>query len=255
MNQQIQTQFSSQKQIKFLTQTIKKVLVQKGINPSTRQGNKELALLVSKLSQEPFSNLEQAKKVGEKLGEAIVEISQQKDKKYLDKEVIRQISLQNKIPSLAEFSPKDKDSASLEVAKPTRKELTSAELTPKGEQSQPNTQSTEELTPQKDATPMSLKERLAEDIKVAMKAKDKIRLETVRSIKKALIEKEVAVRPSGQDSLTEEQEIELLAQQAKQRRDSIEQYRQARRDDLADKETQELAIIETYFPSSCLMED
>ncbi|WP_041392782.1 GatB/YqeY domain-containing protein [Pleurocapsa sp. PCC 7327] len=95
---------------------------------------------------------------------------------------------------------------------------------------------------------MSLKDRLGEDIKSAMKAKDKIRLETVRSIKKALLEKEVAVRPSGQDSLTEEQEIELLAQQAKQRRDSIEQYRQAGRNDLADKEAQELAIIETYLP-------
>ncbi|OKH23874.1 glutamyl-tRNA amidotransferase [Hydrococcus rivularis NIES-593] len=95
---------------------------------------------------------------------------------------------------------------------------------------------------------MSLKDRLGEDIKSAMKAKDKIRLETVRSLKKALLEKEVAIRPSGQDSLTEEQEIELLAQQAKQRRDSIEQYRQAGRNDLADKEAQELAIIETYLP-------
>ena len=95
---------------------------------------------------------------------------------------------------------------------------------------------------------MSLKERIGEDIKSAMKAKDKIRLETVRSIKKAILEKEVALRPKGQDSLTEEQEIELLAQQAKQRRDSIEQYRNGGREDLAEKEAQELAIIETYLP-------
>ncbi|NJK49926.1 GatB/YqeY domain-containing protein [Candidatus Gracilibacteria bacterium] len=95
---------------------------------------------------------------------------------------------------------------------------------------------------------MSLKDRISEDIKLAMKAKDKIRLETVRSIKKALLEKEVAVRPSGQESLTQEQELELLSQQAKQRRDSIEQYRNGGRDDLADKEAQELAIIETYLP-------
>ena len=95
---------------------------------------------------------------------------------------------------------------------------------------------------------MSLKERIGEEIKSAMKAKDKVRLETVRGIKKAILEKEVALRPKGQDSLTEEQEIELLVQQAKQRRDSIEQYKNAGRDDLAAKESQELAIIKTYLP-------
>ncbi|MDJ0575874.1 MAG: GatB/YqeY domain-containing protein [Xenococcaceae cyanobacterium MO_234.B1] len=95
---------------------------------------------------------------------------------------------------------------------------------------------------------MGLKEQIAEDIKSAMKARDKIRLETVRSIKKAILEKEVALRPKGQDSLTAEQEIELLAQQAKQRRDSIDQYQKAGREDLAEKEQQELAIIETYLP-------
>lgn len=95
---------------------------------------------------------------------------------------------------------------------------------------------------------MSLKDQISEDIKIAMKAKDKLRLETVRSIKKFILEKEVSLRPQGQDTLTETQEIEVLAQQAKQRRDSIEQYRQAGRDDLADKEAQELAIIEEYLP-------
>lgn len=95
---------------------------------------------------------------------------------------------------------------------------------------------------------MSLKDRIGEEIKSAMKAKDKIRLETVRGIKKAILEKEVALRPKGQDSLTEEQEIELLVQQAKQRRDSIEQYQQAGREDLAEKEAQELKIIESYLP-------
>ena len=96
--------------------------------------------------------------------------------------------------------------------------------------------------------PLSLKDRISEDIKTAMKAKDKLRLETVRSIKKFILEKEVSLRPQGQESLTETQEIEVLAQQAKQRRDSIEQYRQAGRDDLADKEAEELAIIEEYLP-------
>ncbi len=95
---------------------------------------------------------------------------------------------------------------------------------------------------------MSLKDKIGEDIKTAMKAKDKIRLQTVRGIKKAILDKEVEVRPKGQDSLTPEQEIELLSQQAKQRRDSIEQFTDAGRDDLAAKESQELTIIETYLP-------
>ncbi len=102
---------------------------------------------------------------------------------------------------------------------------------------------------------MSLKERIGEDIKSAMKAKDKLRLETVRSIKKALLEKEVDLRASGQENLTQEQEIELLAKLAKQRRESIEQYRQGGREDLAAKETQELAILETYLPKQLSEEE
>ena len=101
---------------------------------------------------------------------------------------------------------------------------------------------------------MGLKEQISEDIKSAMKAKDKLRLQTVRSIKKVILDKEVALRPSGQESLTAEQELELLAQQAKQRRDSIEQFRNGGREDLAEKEEQELAIIETYLPQQ-LSED
>ena len=102
---------------------------------------------------------------------------------------------------------------------------------------------------------MSLKEKIGEDIKTAMKAKDKVRLQTVRSIKKAILEKEVELRPQGQDSLTPEHEIELLSQQAKQRRDSIEQFKNAGRDDLAEKESQELAVIETYLPKQASDEE
>lgn len=95
---------------------------------------------------------------------------------------------------------------------------------------------------------MSLKDRITEDIKTAMKSKDKVRLETVRSIKKLLLEKEVSVRPQGQEALTEAQELEVLAQLAKQRRESIEQYSQAGREDLVAEESQELEIIEEYLP-------
>ncbi|NJK39562.1 MAG: GatB/YqeY domain-containing protein [Oscillatoriales cyanobacterium RM1_1_9] len=95
---------------------------------------------------------------------------------------------------------------------------------------------------------MSLKDRITEDIKAAMKAKDKVRLETVRSIKKVLIEQESTARGEGQTSLNPEQELAALIQQAKQRRDSIEQYRKAGREDLAEQEAAELAIIEEYLP-------
>src|SRR5579883_1795826 len=101
---------------------------------------------------------------------------------------------------------------------------------------------------------MGLKERITEDIQAAMKAKDKIRLETVRSIKKAVLEKEVSVRPSGQESLTDAQEMEVLVQLAKQRRDSIAQYQQANRADLAAQEARELAILEEYLPQQLSVE-
>lgn len=96
---------------------------------------------------------------------------------------------------------------------------------------------------------MSLKDRIGEDIKAAMKAKDKVRLETVRSIKKVILERESSLRPTGQDTLTEEQELEILTQLAKQRKDSIAQYQNAGREDLASNEAAELAIIEEYLPA------
>ncbi len=95
---------------------------------------------------------------------------------------------------------------------------------------------------------MSLKDTITGDIQAAMKSKDKVRLETLRSIKKVLLEKEVSVRPSGQTDLTEAQETEVLVQVAKQRRDSIEQYQNAGRTDLAQQEAQELAIVEEFLP-------
>lgn len=81
-----------------------------------------------------------------------------------------------------------------------------------------------------------------------MKARDKMRLNTVRSIKKAILEKEISVRPQGRETLNETEEMELVMQLAKQRRDSIEQFEQAGRDDLADRERQELEVLEEYLP-------
>ncbi len=96
---------------------------------------------------------------------------------------------------------------------------------------------------------MSLKDRISDDIKTAMKAKDKLRLETVRSIKKVIIEDESTARGKGQEELTAEQELAILTRLAKQRKDAIAQYNNANRADLADKEAAELAIIEEYLPA------
>ncbi|MBE9032762.1 GatB/YqeY domain-containing protein [filamentous cyanobacterium LEGE 11480] len=96
---------------------------------------------------------------------------------------------------------------------------------------------------------MSLIDQIGTDIKTAMKAKDKVRLETLRGIKKVLLDKEVSVRPSGQTELTPEQEIEALSQIAKQRRDSIAQFTDAGRADMAEQEAIELKIIEEFLPT------
>ncbi|MEM9087383.1 MAG: GatB/YqeY domain-containing protein [Cyanobacteria bacterium P01_F01_bin.53] len=96
---------------------------------------------------------------------------------------------------------------------------------------------------------MSLKDRISDEIKAAMKAKDKLRLETVRGIKKVILEKESTIRADGRDALSEEEELAVVMQLAKQRRDSIKQFTDAGRDDLADKEAQELKILEEYLPA------
>ena len=96
---------------------------------------------------------------------------------------------------------------------------------------------------------MSLKDRISDEIKTAMKAKDKLRLETVRGIKKVILERESVIRAKGRESLNEEEELAVVMQLAKQRRDSIKQFTEAGRDDLADKESKELAILEEYLPA------
>ncbi|MEL7328468.1 MAG: GatB/YqeY domain-containing protein [Cyanobacteria bacterium J06559_1] len=96
---------------------------------------------------------------------------------------------------------------------------------------------------------MSLKDRISDEIKTAMKAKDKLRLETVRGIKKVIIEKESTIRADGREALTEEEELAVVMQLAKQRRDSIKQFTDAGREDLADKEAKELKILEEYLPA------
>ena len=98
---------------------------------------------------------------------------------------------------------------------------------------------------------MDLKERLDRDLKDAMRAKDQTRLLTIRSIRSAIIEKE----KEGAGPLTDDDLQTILQKQAKQRRDALGQYEDAGRDDLAQKERDELEIIETYLPEQLSDED
>lgn len=96
-----------------------------------------------------------------------------------------------------------------------------------------------------------LTERINDDIKTAMKAGDKLRLETLRSIRAGILEFEKS--GIGRD-MTEEDAIGILNKAAKKRKDAIELYTENGRADAAAKEEQELAIITEYLPAQ-LSED
>ncbi|OGU62665.1 MAG: glutamyl-tRNA amidotransferase [Ignavibacteria bacterium RBG_13_36_8] len=92
---------------------------------------------------------------------------------------------------------------------------------------------------------MDLKDKINLDLKGAMKSGDKVRLETIRSIRALILEFE----KSGKDKeLKPEDEINLLVSCAKKRKEAIEQYQNAERNDLAEKEERELQIIQSYLP-------
>ena len=89
-----------------------------------------------------------------------------------------------------------------------------------------------------------LKSRIQDDIKAAMKAKEKARLATLRLISAAIKQREVDDRIELDDA----QVVAVLEKMIKQRRDSIAQYESAGRQELADQEQAEIEIIETYMP-------
>ncbi|WP_299709005.1 GatB/YqeY domain-containing protein [uncultured Pontibacter sp.] len=93
---------------------------------------------------------------------------------------------------------------------------------------------------------MSLKQRIEGDIKQAMLAKDKPRLQALRSIKSLILLAET--EKGGTDGLSEDTEMKLLTRAAKQRRESAEVYAQQQRTDLEQIELAELAVIEEYLP-------
>jgi uncharacterized protein YqeY len=91
---------------------------------------------------------------------------------------------------------------------------------------------------------MTLKDKIISDMTAAMKAKDAARTSTLRMVKAAIMHRE----KEGAGGLSDEDVTKLLRSQLKQRRDSVEQYGAAGRQDLVDKETAEITVIEEYLP-------
>ncbi|MCZ8236333.1 MAG: GatB/YqeY domain-containing protein [Inhella sp.] len=91
---------------------------------------------------------------------------------------------------------------------------------------------------------MSLKARITDDMKTAMRAKDGERLGTIRMLLAAVKQKEVDERVEVDDT----QLVGIVDKLIKQRKDAIEQFRTAGRQDLVDKETAEVAVLEVYLP-------
>ena len=92
---------------------------------------------------------------------------------------------------------------------------------------------------------MSLSETIQKDIVTAMKAKDELRLSVLRMVKSALQLKEVEKLRALDDA----ESIQLLQTLVKQRKESIEQFAKGGRQDLVDKETRQLAVVESYLPA------
>jgi uncharacterized protein YqeY len=92
---------------------------------------------------------------------------------------------------------------------------------------------------------MSLKERITEDMKTAMRAKDSERLGTIRLLQSAMKQKEVDERIELDDAAI----VAIVDKMIKQRKDSIAAFEQAARQDLADKEKAEMAVLQAYLPA------
>ncbi|MBQ7422131.1 MAG: GatB/YqeY domain-containing protein [Prevotella sp.] len=100
---------------------------------------------------------------------------------------------------------------------------------------------------------MDLFEKISEDIKVAMKARDKVRLETLRNIKKVFLEAKTA--PGANDTLTNDAAMKILQKLAKQGKESATTFIQAGRQDLAEGEHAQVTIIEEYLPKPLTQEE
>lgn len=100
---------------------------------------------------------------------------------------------------------------------------------------------------------MDLFEKVSKDIIAAMKAKDKVRLEALRNVKKFFIE--AKTQPGANDTLTDEAAMKIMQKLVKQGKDSADIYMSQNRQDLADAELAQVAVIEEYLPKQLSREE
>lgn len=100
---------------------------------------------------------------------------------------------------------------------------------------------------------MALFDQVSNDIKEAMKAKDKVRLETLRNIKKYFIEAKTA--PGANDTLEDDAALKILQKLAKQGTESANLYKEKGREDLAEEELAQVRVIEGYLPKQMSPEE
>ncbi len=100
---------------------------------------------------------------------------------------------------------------------------------------------------------MTLFDQISEDIKAAMKARDKVRLETLRNIKKVFLEAKTA--PGANDTLEDADALKILQKLAKQGRETAQTYIDNNRQDLADEELAQAKVIEEYLPKPLTEEE
>ena len=98
---------------------------------------------------------------------------------------------------------------------------------------------------------MSLHDRLTEDLKLAMKARDQLRMDVIRMIKAAVLNKEVEMKKDLDDA----EMSRIMTTMIKQRKESVEQFEKGQRAELAAKERQEISIIEAYLPKALSPEE
>lgn len=98
---------------------------------------------------------------------------------------------------------------------------------------------------------MSLVDRLNSDMKQAMKARDKVRLSVIRMIKTALQNESI----KKMKELSEDEVLAVLSRELKQRKDSLQEFENAGRQDLVDEVSNEIAIVQTYMPEQLSEED
>jgi len=97
---------------------------------------------------------------------------------------------------------------------------------------------------------MSLTERVQKDMVAAMRSKEELRLSTLRMMKAALQSKRMEMRIAKDANLEEKDELQVLSTMIKQHKDSIEQFTKGNRPELAQKEAEEITIIEAYMPKA-----